>query len=141
MDAIYHQITISNQLCNSMKKILIFFVLLGMFSISIAGTTSGSPDKFIGKWNISVPDSPLPEYSNSTLVFSKEGNIFKGTMGLGEYMTMDVENLVIKGNKAEFVIYIQGEKISISLKRKGNTLNGTATYSEGILTVNGTKQQ
>jgi hypothetical protein len=43
MDAIYHQINYIKQLCNSMKKILIFFVLLWKFSISIAGTTSGSP--------------------------------------------------------------------------------------------------
>ncbi len=123
-----------------MKKILLLFAIVAMYPISFAGTTTGSPDKFIGKWNISVPDAPIPDYSSSTLVFSKEGKTVKGTIGINEYMVMDVEDLVIKGNKAEFVIYIQGEKITISLKRKGNTLNGTAMYSQGTLTVNGTKQ-
>jgi hypothetical protein len=122
-----------------MKKVLLLFAILGMYFVSFAGTDSGGPDKFIGKWNISVPDSPLPEYSSSILVFSKEGKTIKGSMGINEYM-MDVEDLVIKGNKAEFVVYVQGEKINISLKRKGNTLNGTAVYSQGSLTVTGTKQ-
>lgn len=123
-----------------MKKILLLFAIFGMYSFSFASITSGGPDKFLGKWNISVPDSPLPQYSSSTLVFSKEGKAIKGIMGMSEYMMMDVEDLVIKGNKAEFLMYIQGEKIFISLKRKGNTLHGTAVYSQGSLTVNGTKQ-
>lgn len=123
-----------------MKKIVLLFAVAGLLSFSSVYAGQGGPDKFVGTWNISVPDAPIPDYSSSQLVFVKEGNTIKGSIGMNEYMKMDVEDLVIKGKEATFVIYIMGEKITINIKRKGTTLLGTASYSQGVLTVKGTKQ-
>lgn len=114
-------------------------VLTFLVMMSFTGIDSIVSEKvFIGTWEYEAPDAPY-EYQEGEIVFAKKDGKLVGYVSIDGYK-IDLEDVVVKGDKLTCEAYIEGESIVFEMVFKKKTFEGTASYSEGSLPITGKRK-
>jgi len=119
-----------------LRSSLILSLLL-MTSFTVTDSLVGTK-KFVGEWEYSVPDAPY-QYQTGTFNFSKIKKKITGTVAIDGYK-MDLENVATKKNNLICNVNIEGETVTFDLTFDKKSFTGTASYSQGVLDMTGTKK-
>jgi hypothetical protein len=117
-------------------KILMLVVLAASFT-SVNAQKKVDP---VGTWSYEADQAPY-EYSSGDIVVSKEGKDLKVEIQLGEYYKIKGEKVIYDSNELSFVVYIEGESISIKATMEKESFEGTASYSDGTIPIKGKKKK
>lgn len=93
----------------------------------------------VGTWSYEANQAPY-EYSSGDIVVSKEGKDYKVVIVLGEYYKITANNVEYTDNVLSFTAYVEGESVSVKTTLEKDSHEGTASYSEGTITVKGKKK-
>ncbi len=113
--------------------VFILFVTAGFTGINHPATDL----KMLGTWEYSAPDAPY-EYQEGNIHFLMQDNKLVGFVEIGGYK-MELEDVIVKGDKVNCEVYVEGEEVSLELLFKKKTFSGTASYSEGTIDFTGKK--
>ena len=91
-----------------------------------------------GTWTYEANQAPY-EYSTGDIVVAKEGKEYTVKMILGEYET-EAEKEVYEKNVLSFVIYVDTEAVEIKMTVSKESMEGTASYSEGTIPITAKKK-
>jgi hypothetical protein len=109
-------------------KSLMLIVLIVSASANLFAQKIADP---VGSWSFHAPDAAY-EYSSGDIVIAKEGKEYTAKIVYGDY-EIKVQDVVLDKDQLTFTVYIEGEPISTKGTVTKETINGTATYSEGTI--------
>jgi hypothetical protein len=109
-------------------KSLMLIVLIVSASANLFAQKKADP---VGTWSFHAPDAAY-EYSSGDIVIAKEGKEYTAKIVYGDY-EIKGQDVVLDKDQLTFTVYIEGEPISIKGTVTKETINGTATYSEGTI--------
>ena len=92
-----------------------------------------------GTWTYEANQAPY-EYSSGDIMVTKEGKEYSIKMVLGEYETT-ATNVVYEKNVLSFDVYVDIETVEIKLTVEKETMEGTASYSEGTIPITTKKKK
>ena len=92
-----------------------------------------------GTWTYEANQAPY-EYSTGDIVVTKEAKDFTVEMVLGEYKTK-AEKVSYEKNVLSFDVYVDTETVEIKLTVAKETMEGTASYSEGTIPITAKKKK
>ena len=123
-----------------MKKTVLFLAIL-LLGISIASAQSGSKAEPAGKWKFEAPDAP-EGYNSGTIEVALAGNNYSTSISFsGSDYKIPGEKTKVEKDSVSFVVYVEGNEVSISLKLKEPAkMTGKALYSEGEIPLTLTRQ-
>ena len=93
----------------------------------------------VGTWSYQANNAPY-EYSSGDIVVSKDGKDFKVVLELSEYYKITANNVAYEENVLSFTLYVEGESVSVKATMGKESLEGTASYSEGTIKLSGKKK-
>ena len=115
-----------------------------MIAILIASVTSTlSAQKKVdptGTWTYEASDAPY-EYSSGDIVVEKDGKEFTVQIVLGEYYKVKGSSVKYEKNEISFKVYIEGESVYIKGTVGKETIEGTASYSDGTIPFTAKKKK
>lgn len=112
-------------------------MLVASFTSAVSAQKKVNPT---GTWTYEASEAPY-EYSTGDIVIVKDGKNYTAEMVLGEYYKMKAEKVVYEKNILSFVIYIEGEAIELKMTVEKESMEGTASYSEGTIPVTAKKKK
>ncbi len=118
-------------------RFLMIVMLVASFTSVVSAQKKVDPT---GTWTYEAPAAPY-EYSSGDIVIAKDGKDYTVEMVLGEYYKMKAEKVVYEKNVLSFVIYIESEAIELLITVEKETMEGTASYSEGTIDVTAKKKK
>ncbi len=127
-----------NQKFKSMKNLFLKGSLVMILFVTASFSTINkdiSDLKMIGSWEYSAPDAPY-EYQEGEMHFLMQDDKLVGFVSIDGYK-IELENIVVKGDKVTCEVYVEGESVTLELTFKKKTFTGTASYSEGTLDFSG----
>ena len=110
-------------------KSLMLILLIVSASANLFAQKQADP---VGTWSFHAPDAAY-EYSSGDIVIGKEGKEYTAKLVYGESYEIKGQDVVLEKDQLTFKIYIEGESINIKGTVTKETINGTATYSEGTI--------
>lgn len=110
-------------------KSLILIALIVSAGASVFAQKKADP---VGTWSFHAQDAPY-EYSSGDIVIGKEGKEYTAKIVFGESYEIKGSDVVLEKDQLSFKVYIEGEPINIKGTVTKETINGTATYSEGTI--------
>ena len=113
-------------------KFMKSLILIALFVSTSAGVFAQKKADPVGTWSFYAPDAAY-EYSKGDIVIGKEGNEYTAKLVYGESYEIKGQDVVLEKDQLTFKIYIEGESINIKGTVTKETINGTATYSEGTI--------
>jgi len=119
-----------------MKRLLISgsASLIILFAIMINVTAVKAKDKdAVGTWEYSAPNAPY-EYSKGKLIITQGEDKLEGKVDIDGY-EMKLNSVKVDGDLLTFSLYVEGEYVSVKLTINGDSLEGKASTSEGLLEV------
>ena len=118
-------------------RLLLMVMLVASFTSTVSAQKKVDPT---GTWTYEASTAPY-EYSSGDIVVAKDGKDYTAEMVLGEYYKMKAEKVVYEKNVLSFVIYIEGEAIELKMTVEKESMEGTASYSEGTIAVTAKKKE
>ncbi len=109
-------------------------VLAASFTSTVSAQKKVDPT---GTWTYEATQAPY-EYSTGDLVITKEAKEYSVKMVLGEYEA-ETEKEVYEKNVLTFVVYVDTEEVEIKMTVAKETMEGTASYSEGTIPITAKK--
>jgi len=94
-------------------------------------------DDLIGAWSYTVENVDF-QYSTGVLIISKEEGKYNVQVQLSAGI-IPGEDIVVNDNKISFAVYIEGQKVSVSLVADGDKIEGESSSSDGVYKIEGTK--
>ena len=113
-------------------KFMKSLILIALVVSTSAGVFAQKKADPVGTWSFHAPDAAY-EYSKGDIVIGKEGNEYTAKLVYGESYEIKGQDVVLEKDQLTFKIYIEGESINIKGTVTKETINGTATYSEGTI--------
>jgi len=110
-------------------KSLMLIVLIFSASANLFAQKQADP---VGTWSFNAPDAAY-EYSSGDIVIGKDGKEYTAKIVYGESYEIKGQDVVLEKDQLTFKVYIEGEPINIKGTVTKETINGTATYSEGTI--------
>lgn len=110
-------------------KFMKSLILIALIVSTSAGVLAQKKVDPVGTWSFNAPDAAY-EYSSGDIVIGKEGKEYTAKIVYGDY-EIKGQNVVLEKDQLTFKVYIEGEPINIKGTVTKETINGTATYSEG----------
>jgi hypothetical protein len=123
-----------------MKRLLISGSagLIFLFAFMFNATNISAKEKdVVGTWDYSAPNAPY-EYSKGQIIITQGDDKLEGKVNIDGY-EMKLNNIKVEGDVLTFSLYVEGEYVSVKLTVTGDTLEGKASTSEGLLDVTGQK--
>ena len=122
----------------SMKTVrfLLMMVLAASFTSTVSAQKKVDPT---GTWAYEASQAPY-EYSTGDIVVAKEAKDFTVKMVLGEYEA-ETEKVVYDKNVLSFVVYVDTEAVEIKFTVEKESMEGTASYSEGTIPITAKKKK
>ena len=111
-------------------RFLLMVMLVASFTSAVSAQKKVDPT---GTWAYEASAAPY-EYSTGDIVVTKEAKEYSVKMVLGEYET-EAEKEVYEKNVLSFVVYVDTEAVEIKLTVSKETMEGTASYSEGTIPI------
>ena len=112
-------------------------MLVASFTSTVSAQKKVDPT---GTWAYEASQAPY-EYSSGDIVVAKEAKDFTVEIQLGEYYKIKAEKVVYEKNVLSFVIYVEGEAIDLKLTVEKESMEGTASYSEGTIPITAKKKK
>ena len=94
-------------------------------------------DDLIGAWSYTVENVDY-QYSTGILLITKEEGIYNVQVQLSDG-NISGEEIEVNDNNISFAVYIEGQKVSVSLIADGDKIKGESSSSEGVYKIEGTK--
>ena len=117
-------------------RFLLMVVLAASFTLTVSAQKKVDPT---GTWTYEANQAPY-EYSTGDIVVAKEAKEYSVKMVLGEYEA-ETEKEVYEKNVLSFVVYVDTEEVEIKLTVAKETMEGTASYSEGSIPITAKKKK
>jgi len=111
-------------------------MLFASFTSAVSAQKKVDPT---GTWAYEANQAPY-EYSSGDIVVTKEAKDFIAEMVLGDYKTK-AEKVVYEKNELTFVVYVDVEAVDIKLTVEKESMEGTASYSEGTIPITAKKKK
>lgn len=114
------------------NKITTLIVLVLISFMSASGQKPAPADDPSGKWKFEAISAP-EGFTSGSLDISFAGNVYKVSLAFtGSDYKLDGDRAVLEDGAFMFVIYLQGQEITIILKMAGpDKMNGLAIHPEG----------
>lgn len=90
-----------------------------------------------GEWNYTVEGTPY-EYSKGVLKVVKTNGEYEITVKVN-YNSIEAEQVTVKGNNLDFVVYIEGQNVKVNLTIDGDKISGKAVSPEGVFPMQGNR--
>jgi hypothetical protein len=123
-----------------MKRLLISgsasLIILFAFMFNVTAVAATGED-VVGTWDYSAPNAPY-EYSKGKLIITQGEDKLEGKVDIDGY-EMKLNSVKVEEDVLTFSLYVEGEYVSVKLTIKGDSLEGKASTSEGLLEVTGTR--
>lgn len=110
--------------------LIILFAL--MFNVA---TVSAKDQDVVGTWDYSAPNAPY-EYSKGQIIITQGEDKLEGKVDIDGY-EMKLNSVKLEDDVLAFSLYVEGEYVSVKLTVKGDSFEGKASTSEGLLEVTG----
>lgn len=122
------------------KLVLVLCVLVGPSGIyaTSVDTSIYNNDDLEGAWAYDVQNVD-PQYQKGVLHISKENGKYALNIQGAEGSMIPTEELSVNGNEVKFVVYVEGDRVSITLNFDGDTFAGEGSSSNGPFTLSGKK--
>lgn len=118
-------------------KFLMIVMLLASFTTAATAQEKVDPT---GTWAYTANQAPY-EYSSGDIVITKEGEAYTVEIKLGDYYKVEASSVKYEENQLSFVVSIEGEAVDIKATIDKDSLEGTASYSEGTIPVTAEKKE
>ena len=96
-----------------------------------------SADDLIGAWNYTVENVDY-EYRSGVLLITKEDGKYNVQVQLSAG-DISGEEIEVEDNSISFAVYIEGQKVSVSLMAEGDKIKGESSSYDGVYKIEGTK--
>ena len=121
-----------------MKRLLISgsagLIILVALMFNVA-TVSAKDQDVVGTWDYSAPNAPY-EYSKGQIIITQGEDKLEGKVDIDGY-EMKLNSVKLEDDVLAFSLYVEGEYVSVKLTVKGDSFEGKASTSEGLLEVTG----
>ena len=114
--------------------LIILFAL--MFNVA---TVSAKDKDVVGTWDYSAPNAPY-EYSKGQIIITQGEDKLEGNVNIDGY-EMKLNSIKVEDDVLAFSLYVDGEYVSVKLTIKGDSFEGKASTSEGLLEVTGKRAE
>ena len=91
----------------------------------------------VGEWNYTAEGTSY-EYSKGVLVVKKIEENYEVTVRVNN-AAIKAEQVKVAGKALDFVIYVEGQKVTVNLTWDGNEINGKAESTDGVFPIKGTR--
>jgi hypothetical protein len=120
-----------------MKRLLISGSagLIILFALMFNVATVSAKDSVVGTWDYSAPNAPY-EYSKGQIIITEGEDKLEGKVNIDGY-EMKLNSIKVEEGVLSFSLYVEGEYVSVKLTIDGDSLEGKASTSEGLLEVTG----
>ncbi len=112
-------------------RFLFMVMLVASFSTSVSAQKKMDPT---GTWTYEASQAPY-EYSSGDIVVAKEGKEYSVQIVLGEYYKLKAEKVVYENNELAFTVFIDGESVDIKMTVGKESMEGSASYSDGTIPI------
>ncbi len=123
-----------------MKRLLISgsagLIILFALMFNVNAVAADETD-VVGTWDYSAPNAPY-EYSKGQIIISQGDEKLEGKVDIDGY-EMKLNNVKVEDGVVTFSLYVEGEYVSVKVTMNGDTFEGKASTSEGLLEVTGKK--
>ena len=133
-------------IAKNLKYVVIALVLIGSTSVLANSSKEETKiniaipaDEVAGAWEYTVENVPI-EYSKGVLVISKENKEYSIKIQLAAG-TLEAENVLVKDKTITFSVYVEGSKVSVTLKVDGDTIAGESSSYDGNFAIEGKRIQ
>ena len=93
-----------------------------------------------GTWTYTAEEAPY-EYNSGDFVIEKDGKEYAAKIVFGEYYEIKAINVKYEKNEISFKVYIEGESVYIKGTVGKETIEGTASYSDGTIPFTAKKKK
>ena len=121
-----------------MRRLLIYesagliFLFVLMFNVT---AVSAKDQGAVGTWDYSAPNAPY-EYSKGQLIITKAEDKLEGVVNIDGY-EMKLNSVKVEKDVLTFSLYVEGDYVSVKLTITGDSFEGKASTTEGLLDVTG----
>jgi len=112
-------------------RFLFMVMLVASFSTNVSAQKKMDPT---GTWTYEASQAPY-EYSSGDIVVAKEGKEYTVQIVLGEYYKLKAEQVVYENNELAFTVFIDGESVDIKMTVGKESMEGSASYSDGTIPI------
>ena len=118
------------------NKPLIFPAFILVFMLSLQSFTN--PESVLGTWLYQASGTPY-EYSQGEIQITKEASVYQVLVSVN-YTNIKGQDVKVEKNKISFDIYVEDEKVSVSLIMDGDNLSGEASSYDGVFKLSGKRK-
>lgn len=118
-------------------KFLMIAILIASVSSTVNAQKKVDP---VGTWSYEASQAPY-EYSSGDIVIAKDGKDLTVQIVLGEYYKVKGSNVKYEKNELTFDIFIEGETISVKSTVEKESMEGTASYTDGTIPITAKKKK
>lgn len=118
-------------------KFLMIAILIASVSSTVNAQKKVDP---VGTWSYEASQAPY-EYSSGDIVIAKDGKDLTVQIVLGEYYKVKGSNVKYEKNELSFDIFIEGETISVKSTVEKESMEGTASYTDGTIPITAKKKK
>jgi len=127
---------------NKISLVILAFTLTFGGQHLMANLTSTTDDTIFtvegieGAWAYDVQNVD-PQYEKGILHIAKENGKYVLNIQGAEGSMIPTEELTVDGNEVKFIVYVEGDRVSINLNFDGDTFTGEGSASGGPFTLTG----
>jgi carbonic anhydrase len=118
-------------------RFLMILMLVAAVTTSVSAQKKADP---VGTWTYEAADAPY-EYSEGEIVVAKDGKDYTAEIVLGEYYQVKASSVSYEKNELAFKVYIEGETVSIKATVGKDSMEGTASYTDGTIPLTAKKKK
>ena len=114
-----------------MKTVRFLMIVMLVAAVSTTVNAQKKVDP-VGTWTYEAADAPY-EYTKGDIVVAKDGDNYTAEIQLGEYYKVKASSVTYEKNELSFKVYIEGETVSIKATVEKDSMEGTASYTDGTI--------
>ena len=118
-------------------KLLLIVMLVASVTSTVSAQKKVNPT---GTWTYTAEEAPY-EYNSGDFVIEKDGKEYAAKIVFGEYYEIKAINVKYEKNEISFKVYIEGESVYIKGTVGKETIEGTASYSDGTIPFTAKKKK
>ncbi|MFH6602124.1 hypothetical protein ACEZ3G_01450 [Maribacter algicola] len=124
-------------------KVLLFVCVSTLCFQPLTANNAPIPDimdrsmaDIVGSWAYDVQNVD-PQYAKGILHIEKEKGKYVLNIQGAEGSMIPTEELTVDGSEVKFVVYVEGDRVSITLNFDGDSFSGDGSSSSGPFTLSG----
>mgnify|MGYP001826092217 CR=1 FL=1 len=119
---------------------IVKFLMIAILIASVSSVNAQKKVDPVGTWSYEASQAPY-EYSSGDIVIAKDGKDLSVQLVLGEYYKLNASNVKYDKNELSFDIFIEGETISVKSTVEKESMDGTASYTDGTIPITAKKKK